>query len=240
MENQEVEKSENTPKNNNSNQIAGAIVIAGLFIAGAIMLKGSNPPAKIQEKTTPSVQSINLSKVTERDHLKGNPDAKVVIVEYSDLECPFCKVFHKTMNIVVNENKDVAWVYRHFPIPTLHKKAMSEAIATECAWAQGGNDAFWKYTDRIFDITTSNDGLAETELPKIAEFIGIDVKIFNECLISSTHEVKINQDLETGRKAGVRGTPKSFILRDDKVVDTIDGAQPINIVREKIEEALKD
>lgn len=242
MENEETKEQNiilEKPKNNNQSQIAGAILIAGLFIAGAIMLKGSTPPVKVQEKSNAGVENTDLSKVIERDHIKGNPNAKIIVVEYSDLECPFCKVFHKTMNTVVSENKDVAWVYRHFPIAGLHKKAFNEAIATECAWEQGGNDAFWKYTDRVFEITTSNDGLDGKELPKIAEFIGIDVEVFNDCISSSTHEEKINQDLETGKNAGVRGTPKSFILKNGKVVDTIDGAQPINTVRNKIQEALK-
>jgi protein-disulfide isomerase len=231
---------EKTNRNNNQAQIAGAIIIAGLFIAGAIMLKGSTPPVKIEEKANIEVKNIDLEKITERDHIKGSPNAQVVIVEYSDLECPFCKVFHKTMNTVINENKEISWVYRHFPIESLHKKALNEAVATECAWEAGGNEAFWKYIDKVFEITTSNDRLEETELPKIAELIDLDVKTFNDCLLTSSHKDKINQDLESGKKAGVRGTPKSFILKNGKVIDTIDGAQSINIVRGKVKEALEN
>ena len=103
--------------------------------------------------------------VSSEDHILGNKNAKIVIVEYSDLECPFCKVFHNTMHQVVEKsNGDVAWVYRHYPIPQLHKKAFHEAEATECAWEQKGNDGFWKYMDKLFEITTSNDGLDESRL----------------------------------------------------------------------------
>ncbi len=106
-----------------------------------------------------------LKPVSPDDHILGDANAKIIIVEYSDLECPFCKVFHNTMHQVVEKsNGDVAWVYRHYPIPQLHKKAFREALATECAWEQKGNDGFWKYMDKLFEITTSNDGLDEARL----------------------------------------------------------------------------
>jgi protein-disulfide isomerase len=229
-------------QNNDVRQIAGAVIIAGVLIAGAILLKGNTAPTagtvaakestakkiglntksfqaclasgkfktKVQSNIddgvqagvtgTPSsfilkdgkvVDSIpgaqpmevvmqqiqdalknnktpldkQVAPVSPDDHIVGNINAKIIIVEYSDLECPFCKVFHNTMHQVVEANNgDVAWVYRHFPIPQLHPKAFRQAEATECAWEQGGNEAFWKYTDRIFEITPSNNGLLEEEL----------------------------------------------------------------------------
>ena len=90
--------------------------------------------------------------VQDDDHIIGDKNAKVVIVEYSDTECPFCKVFHETLHQVVSEydGKDVAWVFRHWPIPQLHPKAPKEAEALECAAELGGNDMFWKYTHKLF------------------------------------------------------------------------------------------
>ncbi len=108
---------------------------------------------------------VKIRPVSESDHILGNIDAKIIIVEYSDLECPFCKVFHSTMHQVVKEySGEVAWVYRHFPIVGLHPKAFREAEATECAWEQGGNEVFWKYTDKLFEVTPSNNGLEESLL----------------------------------------------------------------------------
>ena len=91
--------------------------------------------------------------VTADDHILGDINtAKLVIVEYSDLECPFCKAFHSTMHQVMDENKgEIAWVYRHFPLTQIHPKAMQAALASECAWDQGGNEAFWKYADKVFE-----------------------------------------------------------------------------------------
>ncbi|HEY4512581.1 MAG TPA: thioredoxin domain-containing protein [Candidatus Paceibacterota bacterium] len=109
------------------------------------------------EKTLP-----NMVAVTSADHIKGSLSASVKIVEYSDLECPFCKRFHTTMQEVMNTyNKDgkVAWVFRHFPLAQLHSKAPKEAEATECAAELGGNDGFWKFVDKINEITPSNNKL---------------------------------------------------------------------------------
>src|SRR3989344_436551 len=99
--------------------------------------------------------TVQIKPVTSDDHIIGSLDAKIIIIEYSDLDCPFCKVFHNTMHQVIEKNgKDVAWVYRHYPIPQLHPNAFKKAEETECAWEQKGNDAFWKYTDKLFEFTS--------------------------------------------------------------------------------------
>ena len=222
---------ESVPKTDNTQKIVGAILLAGLMVAGAILLKGNRAPSPIPEEGNgDSAGATQIRPVSKDDHIKGNLNAKIVIVEYSDLECPFCKAFHGTMQRVIENNKNVAWVYRHYPIPQLHSKAIREAEATECAWEQGGNDAFWKYTDRIFEITPSNDGLPESELPKIAGELRLDVAAFNVCLESGKFKAKIQADVEDGARAGVRGTPASFIVYKGKVVAEIPGAQPYETV----------
>lgn len=232
VENKAIDSQINNGSQNNQKQIVGAIIVAGILIAGAILLRGSKPattnePIVDDIKNTPS----EVGPISSNDHIIGNVNAKIVIVEYSDLECPFCKVFHETMHKVIeNSNADVAWVYRHYPIPQLHPKAFHEAEASECAWEQGGNDAFWKYTDRVFEITPSNNGLEVAELPKIAEYIGLDVNLFNTCLESGKFKDKIEASISDGNKAGVNGTPSSFILVNGKFVDTIPGAQPYETV----------
>ncbi|HYD90806.1 MAG TPA: thioredoxin domain-containing protein [Flavobacterium sp.] len=235
MEENNIENA--NPKDNdklgNAKLIAGAIVLAGVLIAGAILLKGSGNT--VVNGTNNGLGNIEVRPVSSSDHILGNPKAKVVIVEYSDLECPFCKVFHSTMHQIVNDSKgEVAWVYRHYPISQLHPKAFREAEATECAWDQGGNDAFWKYTDRLFEVTASNNKLDEAELPKIAEYVGLDVLSFNACLDSGKFADKIRADMEDGNRAGVTGTPSSLIMVKGKVVDLIPGALPYESVMEKI------
>lgn len=133
------------------------------------VIGGAQPIEKVNEqiknaRASSTSLSVNIRPVDPTEHILGNMSGDIVIVEYSDLECPFCKNFHGTMHQVIDTDPNVAWVYRHYPIPQLHQKAFKEAVATECAWAQGGNDAFWKYTDMIYKITPSNDGLEVAEL----------------------------------------------------------------------------
>lgn len=223
-------------QNNDQKQIVSAIIIAGVLIAGAILLKGSKPPTENAPTVNdPTTITSEGRPVSSSDHIIGNINAKIVIVEYSDIECPFCKVFHETMQKVVqNSNGNVAWVFRNYPIPQLHPKAFREAEATECAYDQGGNDAFWKYVDRVFEITPSNNGLDVAELPKIAEYVGLDVTSFNDCLNSGKFTSKVQADIDDGVKAGVNGTPSSFILVNGKVIDTIPGAQPYESVMQRL------
>ena len=228
-------------QNNNQQQIVGAILIAGILIAGAILIKGSKSP---RENTPIENNSENTAwqgrPVTSEDHIIGSANAEVIVVEYSDLECPFCKIFHATMQKVVeNTNGGVAWAYRHYPIPQLHEKAFREAEATECAFEQGGNNAFWKYTERIFEITPSNDGLAEEELENIANYVGLDIAQFTNCLNSGKYSKKVQADIDDGNKVGVRGTPSSFILVNRKVADIIPGALPYEAVMQKINSVLR-
>lgn len=246
MENKSENNLENKGQNSNQKQIAGAIIIAGVLIAGAIMLKGSSvttPPAG----NNVNLSNIQLKPVSSDDHILGNLNAKVVVVEYSDLECPFCKMFHNTMHTIVEQNNgNVAWVYRHFPLyqgsperPPLHPRALKEAEATECVAELAGNNVFWQYTDKLFEITNSNNSLDPTQLLIIASMVGLDLDAFNACLASGKYKESIDKSIEEGSRAGVQGTPKSFILKKGKLVDTIDGAEPLEIVTQKIENALK-
>lgn len=233
----------NNGQNNNQKQIAGAIILAGLLVAGAIMLRGSGAVAPTPSNNA-NLENTQLKSVSVNDHILGNLDARVVVIEYSDLECPFCKIFHSTMQTIVEKNNgNVAWVYRHFPLyqgnPPLHPKALKEAEATECAAELAGNDGFWKYTNKIFEVTNSNNSLDAIQLPIIAVSIGLDLEAFNNCLASGKYKDLVDKSIEEGINAGVRGTPKSFILKKGKLINTIDGAEPLEMVNAKIDAALK-
>ncbi|MEK7593809.1 MAG: DsbA family protein [Patescibacteria group bacterium] len=194
----------------------GAIIIAGIIIAVAIFLTSGKFTTKKDDSAgsrAPSPQEIAVSPVSDKDHLLGNPQAKIVVIEFSDTECPFCKKFHPTMQKIVADYKgQVAWVYRHFPIDSLHSRARKEAEATECANEFGGNTVFWQYLDKIFELTPSNDGLDPAELPKIAETVGLDVTKFNVCLSSGKYKDLVESNYEDGIKAGVTGTPASVVM----------------------------
>lgn len=220
-----------------------AIVIAGLAIAAAIFFGGKGQTNQDTPGVAGSKQigSLSVDPITSADHIFGNPNAKVVIVEYSDTECPFCINFHPTLQRIMSEygnDGKVAWVYRHFPLP-FHTKAPNEAQATECANKLGGNNKFWEYLTKVFATTPGNNNLDPAELPKIAKSIGLDVNAFNKCLASGEMKKIVDNDAQSGVRAGLRGTPYSVILVNKKPVDTIDGAQQYDTVKAQIEKALK-
>ena len=219
--------------------VPSAIVVAGLLIAGAIYMGGNTPRTTLGEvQTDKAIENIEVSK---DDHIVGSRNAPIVVVEYSDTECPFCKVFHETMRTIVAEYKgEVAWVYRHFPIASLHSKAGKEAEATECAASLGGETAFWQYINTIFDVTNSNDSLDLNELPRIAGEIGLDVTAFNKCLESGEFKSKIDKAVKDAIASGARGTPYSVIISKSGKRAVINGAEPIANVRAKIDALIEN
>lgn len=221
-----------------------AIVIAGVIIAGAVYMSKKDAGVVKKDPSTAEAGNADLAPITDQDHLIGNPNAPIVIVEYSDTECPFCKTFHPTMQKIMDEyGKDgkVAWVYRHFPLDSIHPKADKEAEATECATELGGNDMFWKYIARIFEITPSNNNLDAAKLPEIAVELGLDKTAFETCLNSGKYKDKVETQFQSGITAGVRGTPHSFIITtSDGKKYPIEGAQPYNTVKSVIDAGLLD
>lgn len=188
-----------------------------------------------------------VRKVDSQDHVRGNPGATVVLVEYSDFECPFCKGFHPTMKRIMDEyGKDgkVAWVYRHFPLDSIHSKARKEAQASECANEIGGNDSFWAYADRLFEIAPSNDRLDLALLPKIAEETGLDRAKFEACLAGDARGGKyadhIEADAENAVAAGGTGTPFSIVIAANGKTYPINGALPYEAVKSVIDLALAE
>jgi len=199
-----------------------AIVVAGLIIGGAVYFTSKNssvetltpPPTESQ---TSKIQSkmITINPVSTKDYIRGNPGAKVVVVEFSDTECPYCKVFHGTMKNLVDEKAlsgTMAWVYRNFPIKELHSKAIKESEALLCAGKIGGQEAFWSFTDAVYAKTNSNNSLDAAQLPIIAKDVGIDVKAFNTCLSSGEMAASVEAEYQDAKKSGGTGTPFSVLI----------------------------
>ncbi|HEY4528442.1 MAG TPA: thioredoxin domain-containing protein [Candidatus Paceibacterota bacterium] len=222
--------------------IPAAILVAGALVAGAIYYGGSTGSLKTAKNDGNANTDVEVKPVTNEDHLFGKMNAKLTVVEYSDTECPFCKVFHSTMKEIVAKygDGDVAWVYRHFPIPQLHQRAMNEAEATECVASIAGEATFWRYLDKIFETTNSNDSLDPAQLPKLASDLGVDETEFNTCLSNGRFEEKIKTAMEDAVRAGARGTPYSVIL-DSKgsVLSIVNGAESLATVAAKIDALLR-
>lgn len=213
--------------------------------------KQSAAPATQNEPAqTASVRAIGTD-----DHVLGNPAAQVVIVGYSDTECPYCKEYHKTLRRLVEAygpSGNVAWVYRHFPIPQLHPKAAKEAEALECAAAQGDAQMFWKYADAVYETTTSNNTLDigayndPTKTPTssdagalstLAKTLGLDVTAFETCLRNGTYAAHVSRDSAEAVAIGGTGTPMSVVLVGNEQIP-IPGAQTYETLKGLIDTIL--
>ncbi len=150
-----------------------------------------------------------LAAVTGDEWIRGDlENAAVVLVEYSDFECPFCSRHHPTMEEVMETyGDDVAWVYRHFPL-SFHAEAEPSANASECVGALGGNDAFWKFADAMFE---NQDDLGDDFYLEQAIAAGVDGDEFTECYDNEAYADKVDEDYQSGGQAGVSGTPATFV-----------------------------
>ena len=206
--------------------------------AGNLAVKNApSPNLPTQPQVAGEVKPIN-----DKDHIRGNNKAKIALIEYSDLECPFCKMFHITAKQVVDIYKDdVMWVYRHFPLDQLHSKADKEAEAVECAYKLAGTDGFWKLTDKKFEVTPSNNGFDLAKLSDLAAGVGLNKQAFQTCLDSGEMASHVEEDYQSGITAGVTGTPGNILL-DTKTGKTrvIPGAVPFDQIKQAIDEMLKN
>ncbi len=179
--------------------------------------------------------------VTDADYSRGNKNAKVVLVEFSDYECPYCKQFHPTMkdNVLKDYGDKVRWVYRQFPL-SFHQNAEKEAEAGLCVGKLGGNDKFWEFSDKIFERTTSNGlGFALDALPGLAKEVGVNETKFKNCLDGNDMQAAVQAEIADGTAAGVSGTPTTIVI-DNKgnYITSIPGAYPYSQVKTFIDQAL--
>src|SRR3989344_4130091 len=182
-----------------------------------------------------AADAAELPKVTVDDHIRGSASADVTLIEYSDFECPFCGSFHPTAQQLKDDYGDrMAWVYRHFPLDSIHPKARPAANASECVAELGGKDAFWKYADEVF----GNQAVALADHSATAVKLGINKAAFDKCFSESRHEGVVEDDYQGGITAGVTGTPGNFIVNKKGEVWLVPGAVPYESLKQTIEEAL--
>lgn len=153
------------------------------------------PPAPVQE-----------FKITKNDNVRGNFNAPITLVEYSDFECPYCGQIYPTFKQILNDypNK-VRLVYKYFPL-SFHPNAQKAAEAAECASEQG---KFWEYHDKLFD--NQADGFSLVNFKQWAGDLDLNTSKFNDCLDSGKYAQKVQADEVDGQNRGVQGTPATFV-----------------------------
>jgi len=193
------------------------IIVAGGILAG----RGSLAPTESHDVA----DTERL--VREDDPFSGPVDARVTIVEFADFECPACGAVHPVLQLVKEANPDVKFVYRQFPLTSIHEFAQGAAEASLAAAAQG---KFWEYHDELF---INQSQLSRDDLITHAGTVGLDVSQFTSELDERVHRDAVNQDRTDGNVLGVRGTPTLFVngvryqgqLSVQALQETIDAAR---------------
>lgn len=216
-----------------------AIIVGFAMIAIAIFFtSGSNTP--VEKPATDAgnqAPTAVVRQVSESDYILGNPNAPIVMIEYSDYDCPFCKQFHSTMHQILDEygvTGRLAWVYRQFPLVDLHPNSPQIAEAALCVGDLGGDTAFWTFSDSVFDSRDETEFTNVTKLPQFAEAAGVERAAFIECMDTDRMMDTLKADMSDGLAAGANGTPYT-VLRVGNQQAIINGAQPYDVVKGIVE-----
>ncbi|MDP2910514.1 MAG: DsbA family protein [bacterium] len=212
-----------------------SIVIAGLIIAGAIIISiGNTNIAKEIVATKQAAQVLPDSyeetfNISGTSHIRGDFSAPITLVEFSDFECPFCVRHLPTLNKILSDYPNqVRLVYKHFPLG-FHPNSQKAAEASECADEQG---KFWEYHDKLFENQPA--GYSLDKFKQWAKDLGLNSGKFNDCLDSGKFAQKVQADFQEGSEKGVNGTPATFVNGQ-----LISGALPYESFKQVIDSILK-
>jgi protein-disulfide isomerase len=159
---------------------------------------------------------------------RGPQGAPVVIVEFSDFGCPYCKSVVSTLKQLAAQYPDkIRWVFRDFPIANLHPQAPKAHEAARCAGAQG---KFWEYHDLLFERSPRQ---SPADLAQYAKDLELDATRFQQCLESEAQQAAVDADIRDGERLGISGTPMFFINGRALI-----GAQPLAVFQKVIESEL--
>jgi protein-disulfide isomerase len=232
--------------------LMGAMFVAG-FAVGSLWTEkemakngvaagtGAAVAQQPTEPTGPTPEQLKKApKVENSEHIRGNKNAKVTLIEYSDFECPFCARFHPTMLKVMEEYGDkVKWVYRHYPL-SFHPNAQKAGEASECVAKQLGEEGFVSFSDKIFEENNKAGGRLSPEIiEEVATSTGVNMTDYKKCLDSGEMAKKVTDSLAGGTAAGINGTPGTIVLTDSGDAELIPGALPYEQVKVILDQYVK-
>lgn len=202
----------------------------------AVKNKSAANNSKANQSEVASTIQNEILKVKTTDNIRGEKNAAVTIIDYSDYQCPYCVSFDKTMDQVIEAYPtQVKWVYRHFPLP-FHKAAKGAAIAAEAAGAQG---KYWQFHDKLVANSQSDGGgLKEDDSIKYAGEIGLNIDQFKKDLTDKKFSDKVEQDIADGNNLKIQGTPAIYLIDKNGNVEKLAGAIPFGQLKQKIDQAL--
>ena len=227
----------------NSTALPIAIVIGFGMIALAVYFTGGRETKEVAapQADAETITSSTPRQIDDSDYIRGNPNAPILMVEYSDYDCPFCKQYHETLNQIMDEygvSGRVAWVYRQFPIAQLHPNSPKISEAALCVGDIGGDQAFWSFTDLVFEEREIEEQTNITKLPDYAVESGVSKEAYNTCVNSGKMTQKVTESMQDAFNIGARGTPYTILIVGNQQA-VIDGAQPYDIVKGIIDNLLQ-
>ncbi len=198
--------------------------------------------AAAPSNTAPTAPTFkDVAALSNDDYFLGDKKAKLTLISYSDLECPFCKTFHPTLKQLLSDyDGKVNVVFRNYPL-SFHVNAPKEAEAALCVGKLGGNEKYWSFVDKIFERTTSNgSGFALTALGPLAKEVGVNESKFQSCLDDGDMAQRVKDETADGSAGGVTGTPSTLIVdpKTGKTLGGIPGAYPVDQAKTFIDQAL--
>lgn len=196
--------------------VAVVAVLGGLIAWARI----SNPPVDISGFNNASIIPAAEQNGNIGDHKKGNPDNKIVLIEYGDYQCPSCGAAYPHLNTLLGEyDKDITFVFRNFPLTSIHPNALVAAATAEAAGLQG---KFWEMHDKLYenkdDWSNANTSQRTTIFNGYASALGLDSAKFTQDLTNASVKQKINFDIALGKSVGTSATP-TFYLNGEKLDD---------------------
>lgn len=205
-----------------------AILASGVLVAGAIIFTNYYTPERLPPVAAGQGGALSIRPPSEGDHWRGSREASIILVEFSDFECPFCASIHPTLSRIVEESEGgVAWVYRHFPLESIHSQARPAAIASECVAELLGNDAFWAFADRVF---SERRALGSAYYTQVASELGADGAAFSACVALARHDAAVTEDLNEALGSGGQGTPFTIVVAGDTQT-SFSGALPYTQIK---------
>jgi len=206
-----------------------------MVFALGFMWKKATDPTAADIAGTQTQDVTDLPEVTNKDHVRGSLDAEVYMVEYSDYYCPYCSIFHPTVKKIIEEYGDkVAWVYRHFPLDQAHPHARALAEISECVEDVAGSEAFWNFSDAVYENVPDNPDKAL----ELVESLNLDKSAVESCFKDGKFKTEVQAQYNGGIKAGVNGTPGTFIVDKNGKTVSLPGAVSYEALKQAIDQAL--
>lgn len=259
-----------TKQDSNAYILPVSIILAALIVSGSVLFAMSNIATQLNKtgiingtggvaaqaqaptapnptptQAAPAPQPAGTVKMADAmkdaQATKGDPNAKIVVIEFSDFQCPFCRRYFEDANPQVQsqyvDTKKVLFVYKDFPLTSIHPGAQPYAEAARCA---GEQSKFWEYHDKIFtEQAKQGQGTVQfvgnDALKQWATDIGLDAAKFNSCFDAGKYRSVVQSNENDGIQVGVSGTPSFYIGKKDGTGTLLVGAQPFSAFKAAID-----